>query len=263
MKNIFSTIALLFLATNLFAAAWTGATSEPENMKKIDGKPFYVITNADELAWFAAKVNAGETAINAVLANDIVFGADTSSSSSTIWTTINSFGGIIDGNGFTIYGVYLNANYFIRKLTTDGTLKKIKLKNFKTSYTIDATDPNKSPYTVTGKGAGFVFENYGAISYIINYNNYNDENCGGISTMNYGVISHSTNYGNIQRVYSWGYSGIMTINHWVRSGYGGGIAGVNAGEIIYCDNFGNIYIDTKSAGWSLDQSGNGGIVGKK
>ena len=65
---------LLAMAFNAFAAAWTGSNSEPENMKKIDGKAFYVITTADELAWFAVQVNSGRSAINAVLGNDIVFG---------------------------------------------------------------------------------------------------------------------------------------------------------------------------------------------
>ena len=260
MKHaILSTLSLLFLATNLFAAAWTGATSEPENMKKIDGKPFYVITNADELAWFAAKVNAGETTINAVLANDIVFGADTSSSSNTIWTTINSFDGIIDGNDFTIYGVYLKANYFIKKLTTDGVLKKIRqLKNFKTSYTTKVDASNQFVSVVTNTGTGFVFENYGLISYVANYNNFNAQDCGGISTKNYGTISHSSNYGNIPRVYS--YRRGQTINNNIINdlyrGYGGGIAGINFGEIIFCKNFGKVRVDGE------DDVNSGGIVGK-
>ena len=260
MKHaILSTLSLLFLATNLFAAAWTGATSEPENMKKIDGKPFYVITNADELAWFAAKVNAGETTINAVLANDIVFGADTSSASNTIWTTINSFDGIIDGNDFTIYGVYLKANYFIKKLTTDGVLKKIRqLKNFKTSYTTKVDASNQFVSVVTNTGTGFVFENYGLISYVANYNNFNAQDCGGISTKNYGTISHSSNYGNIPRVYS--YRRGQTINNNIINdlyrGYGGGIAGINFGEIIFCKNFGKVRVDGE------DDVNSGGIVGK-
>jgi len=90
-RTILSTIALLFFATNIFAAAWTGATSEPENMKKIDGKPFYVITNADELAWFGEQVNGGRTDINAVLANDIVFGADTVSFTNVAWKALKEF----------------------------------------------------------------------------------------------------------------------------------------------------------------------------
>ena len=257
MKNIFSTIALLFLATNLFAAAWTGATSEPENMKKIDGKPFYVITNADELAWFAAKVNAGETTINAVLANDIIFGANESSSSNTIWTTINSFDGIIDGNDFTIYGVFLKGNYFINKLTADGALKKIKLKNFNTSYTTKV-DAGTFVTTTTRTGTGFVFENYGLISYIENYNNFNAQDCGGISTKNYGTISHSSNYGNIPREYGYRIGQTMSNNiiSDIYTGYGGGIAGINFGEIIFCKNFGKVRVD------GVDDVKSGGIVGK-
>ena len=65
MKNtkLFLTVLslLALLASNAVAAAWTGSMSEPENMKKIDGKAFYVITTADELAWFAAQVNNGKT----------------------------------------------------------------------------------------------------------------------------------------------------------------------------------------------------------
>lgn len=256
-RAILSTFSLLFLATNLFAAAWTGATSEPENMKKIDGKPFYVITNADELAWFGAKVNAGETSINAVLANDIIFGANESSSSNTIWTTINSFGGIIDGNDFTIYGVFLKGNYFINKLTAEGALKKIKLKNFNTSYTTKV-DAGTFVTTTTRTGTGFVFENYGLISYIENYNNFNAQDCGGISTKNYGTISHSSNYGNIPRVYGSRIGQTMSNNiiSDIYTGYGGGIAGINFGEIIFCENFGKVRIDGE------DDVKSGGIVGK-
>ncbi len=109
-------LILFFFVANLFAAAWTGSTSEPENMKKIDGKPFYVITNADELAWFAAQVNSGRPDINAVLANDIdAEGGD--------WVTIESFNGIIDGNNQTI------KNYnrlFINKLNSNGVVKNMK-----------------------------------------------------------------------------------------------------------------------------------------
>lgn len=45
-------VGMFLLATTAFAD-WTGSTREPENSKKIDGKVFYVITNAEELAWFA------------------------------------------------------------------------------------------------------------------------------------------------------------------------------------------------------------------
>lgn len=107
VKMFFAFVAIF--ACVVSAAAWSGSTIEPESMKKIDGKPFYVITNADELAWFAAQVNGGKTTINAVLNNDIVFGANTTTTSSVEWTPIgidmdHKFIGVLDGNNFTIYG---------------------------------------------------------------------------------------------------------------------------------------------------------------
>ena len=229
MKHaILSTLSLLFLATNLFAAAWTGATSEPENMKKIDGKPFYVITNADELAWFAAKVNAGETAINAVFANDIVFGKDTSSFSSVAWTTINAFDGILDGNEYTIYGIFLDRNHFINKLKDNGYIKNIKIKNFKLQ---DIT------YTDGCHGVGFVSENYGTISRAVNYNNNIAIFSGGIANINYGKISYSVNYGKILA----GDAG--DLNDPIAAG---GISAINKGLIEFCINYGSVQLETRN-----------------
>ena len=129
---------LLAMSFNAFAAAWTGSTSEPENMKKIDGKAFYVITTADELAWFAAQVNAGQTTINAVLGKDIVFGASSSKRSTQKWVSIGVdsstvFNGTLDGAGHTIYGLYVVAgNRFsglVGVLGSGGIVRNIKLKN--------------------------------------------------------------------------------------------------------------------------------------
>ncbi len=100
---------LLVAAIQAFAA-WTGGTSEPESTRKIGGKIFYEITTPEELAWFALQVNSGSTAINAVLANDIVFGRDTASLASVSWIPIGkdtstAFEGVLDGRGFAIYGM--------------------------------------------------------------------------------------------------------------------------------------------------------------
>ena len=125
--------AILAASATAFAANWTGSAVEPENMKKIDGKAFYVITSAEELAWFATQVNSGKTTINAVLDNDIVFGANTSSVGTYSWTPIGktlnvAFAGIIDGNDKKIYGLYSSARDttgFIGCLGTNGVLKNI------------------------------------------------------------------------------------------------------------------------------------------
>ena len=130
--TVVSLIALL--VSNAVAAAWTGSMSEPENMKKNDGKAFYVITTADELAWFADQVNGGKSTINAVLGNDIVFGKDKNTVASVNWTPIGKdtklqFAGILDGAGYTIYGLSstgLSLAGLIGVLNTNGVVRNLK-----------------------------------------------------------------------------------------------------------------------------------------
>ena len=95
---------LLALAFNAFAAEWTGANSEPATTKTIDGKKFYVISSANELAWFAVQVNSGNANINGFLKNDVNLGPDAENYSNYPWTPIGKdstklFGGVFDGNG--------------------------------------------------------------------------------------------------------------------------------------------------------------------
>lgn len=48
---MFKCLFLLFcLIASLYAADWTGSTSEPKSTKEIEGKTFYMITSAEELA---------------------------------------------------------------------------------------------------------------------------------------------------------------------------------------------------------------------
>ncbi len=137
--RIIKTLSLIFaLANVVFAAAWTGSTSEPENMKKIDGKPYYVITTADELAWFAAQVNGGKTTINAVLNNDIVFGKDKNTVSTVNWTPIGKdashlFAGVFDGANYAIYGMSntsANEASLFGFTNTTAVVKNVKMNNF-------------------------------------------------------------------------------------------------------------------------------------
>lgn len=206
MKHvILSTLSLLFLATNLFAAAWTGATSEPENMKKIDGKPFYVITNADELAWFGEQVNGGRTNINAVLVlvNDI----DVSGAS---YPTMNTFEGIIDGGGKKLIS---NGNgSFINTLTKSASLKNIIVDHpYKSSYFIQKSYGEIINATFNGSSL-FIMYNYGNISYctslsigaLISQNLGNVEYCEAadrvvVENMESGIVKYS--HGSFEIVY--------------------------------------------------------------
>ncbi len=256
-RTILSTIALLFFATNIFAAAWTGATSEPENMKKIDGKPFYVITNADELAWFGEQVNAGETTINAVLANDIVFGADTASFTNVGWKALKEFDGVFDGNNFKIYGLFLNNGskgrsldreseygdidntYFVRKLSKNGILKNIIFSDM------------KAPSSGT---AGIVWENEGLL-----YNIHKRLNSGftmGVVRLNNGIVRRCTYYPE-STGRSGAYEYFVTQNNGLidscQSNYP--IIGNNNGTIQYSVYYGYKNVSSTSFALTISNSG--------
>ena len=115
------------------------AIGEKMQKRTIEGKEFYVITNADELLWFAKTVNGlvngtaeRQEDINAVLENDIVFNLAVLNEKNELlsaqglraWTPIGGYSwkegtgyfaktktaeyrGIFDGQGHTIRGLYM------------------------------------------------------------------------------------------------------------------------------------------------------------
>ncbi len=252
MNRILLSLVILFFVTNLFAAAWTGSTSEPENMRKIDGKSFYVITSADELAWFAAEVNGGKNTINAFLANDI--DADGGN-----WTTIESFGGVIDGNNRTIK----NFNrLFINKVTSSGIVKNITVE--RNSGYIDYSKNGTTSDFYNSKG--FVAQNYGLIDHITNFSKIYYG--AGIAYENFGTIRNCVNEGIIggSDVHSFPKAGISItnnglieycVNNGAVYGYGGGISYTNnqQGIIRCCENSGELRA-------SIKRNGAGNVIAK-
>lgn len=269
--NIFVKItALLLLVTTCAFANWTGSTSEPANMKKIDGKAFYVITTADELAWFATKVNSGKTDINAVLGNDIVFGKDKNTTGTVNWTPIGKttdrqFAGILDGAGYTVYGLYVsgwtNAG-LVGVLAETGIVKNVIM----TMGNISVNPENLGTISV---GA------IAAISYGTILNSVNQDTVilntamevssvgdyiyvGGLVGSNKGTISNCHNSGLVS-------AKIRASRPLTRNFYFGGVAGENVGKIHDCYNLGQITSrDTISCRFSSNQkaaSYSGGIVG--
>jgi len=103
------------------ANVWDGTTiTQPTSMKTIDGVYYYEISTAEELAYIA-KTGGDWLGYNYILANDITLNSieltydsngnltvDTSALNE--WTPINNLQGIFDGNGHTIYGVYVNSS---------------------------------------------------------------------------------------------------------------------------------------------------------
>ena len=227
-KILFLTILSSFV--QIFAAAWTGSTSEPQNTEEINGKTFYVITTADELAWFAAQVNGGNNAINAVLGNDIVFGEDTTKYSSSTWPMIGNsskqFAGIFDGRNHTVYGIHLTANAevgFFGYIAEDGVVENLTLNNF------DPTELGKSGDFVRGI---FAAVNFGTIDNCVNrsivkiYTTGSTGYAGGIVAKNYGKIHNTSNFGEIS-------VGDQNVS---GNSYSGGIAAYNDGTIFACEN---------------------------
>lgn len=243
MKNIQKLLRLLVLclSVSLYAADWTGSTSEPKSTKEIDGKTFYVITSAEELAWFAAQVNGGQTTINAQLANDILFGKNFFSITSTVWTIIGNsssaqFAGVFDGQGYVVYGLYFGnreTEGFFGYVAEDGVVKNLTL------VSDDASEKKRSGDMVRG---GIAAVNYGMIQNCVNYVRLNNVvvgnrgsryagYVGGLVGKNYGEITKSQNFANI-------YIGDLT-----QPGiaYAAGIAAYNEGTISKSSNSGSIY----------------------
>lgn len=237
---------LLVLAFNAFAAAWTGSNSEPENMKKIDGKPFYVITTADELAWFAAQVNAGQTSINAVLGNDVVFGENTSSLNSKNWTPIGKdstkmFSGIFDGASYTIYGLYSHQRRIsglFGVIGENAVVKNITMASSKVR--IDSN--NGSAGSIAGVNNGLVTNciNRGLVEIPIRFGSSGGivGSAGGIVGSNSGRIKYSKNQNTL--TYD---NGGDTVQ--VSQFHFGGICGFNKGEISKSENNGAITLKIK------------------
>jgi len=262
---IVSLVALL--AGNAIAAAWTGSTSEPENMKKIDGKSFYVITTADELAWFATQVNGGKTTINAVLGNDIVFGEDKNTTGTIQWNPIgkdnsHKFNGIFDGANHTVYGVYAEARSlsgFFGVLGKDGTIK-----NLITKVGRIGNEKNFDGPTLRQAG-GIVARNEGTVTNVSNGNKV----VGGVDVYEFGGtnVSHTTsdtsfaggitaqNEGSIINSSN---NATISSNSSSRAVVTGGIAAFNTGLIVNTGNSGNIYAN---GNLTSDDALAGGIAG--
>ena len=255
-------VGMFLLATTAFAD-WTGSTREPENSKKIDGKVFYVITSAEELAWFAEQVNSGKSTINAVLANDIKFRDDTSKTSSVNWMPIGKdssaiFNGIFDGAGRTIYGLYSKQERFAGIFgVTDSNAVIRNVSSRKASI-----DGGRYAGGIVAWNAGTVMGcmNSGSVStstYSSSSSTYSSSSStyfsysGGIAGWNRGTISGCTNSGSVSyshSSYSFSYS------------YSGGIAGWNSGTISGCTNSGSVSSTYSSSTYSTD-SYSGGIAG--
>ncbi|MBP3659757.1 MAG: S-layer homology domain-containing protein [Oscillospiraceae bacterium] len=210
----------------------------------------YRISNAGQLYWFAALVNAGENeydgdngeVCNAVLTNDIVLNADMAAGEKLAWTPIGlytsarefvRYSGTFDGAGHTIYGLYYdnvkfdgrNAGLF-GTVDTNGTVKNLTLADSIINGATDIGGIVSHNYgvvlgctqsgTVTGTGAagGIVCRNMGLVRNCTNTGAVTGSTTGGIAAENQGEVASCGNTGTV--------SGTNSV---------GGIVGMNSGTV--------------------------------
>lgn len=104
-------VSLLFLAgVGQSFAAWDGKSMEKPESQKIDGKDFFLIASEANLAWFADSVNKnkGTIALNAKLVRSLDL-AEKLFMPIAAGKGDTQFGGVFDGDGFTISNLYIDA----------------------------------------------------------------------------------------------------------------------------------------------------------
>ena len=173
--------------------SWTFEIAEcPHTLVGEDGIcedcDYYLIANAENLMWFAQKVNEGKTTINAKLTADIAMnGID--------WTMMSSFAGTFDGDGHTISGLNGHKAYtenthgFIRTLADGGVVKNLTFTeadiwNHEGSGAISAVIVYTNYGTVENcvvKSSLIQLGNYDALGVVVGVNGGTIRNCASIS----------------------------------------------------------------------------------
>ena len=240
---------------------------------------FYLISNADELRLFASMVNGGQTSINGRLTADIVLNDTTnwtswneSTAPANSWTPIgnsweNQFTGILDGDGHSVSGIYINSTAddqgLVGVLGEGGTLQDlgVKASYIKGGYSVgglcgrnDGTVSNcYNIGSVEGNNSvgGLCGQNYATVTNCYNTGNVTgNDYVGGVCGQNYATVTNCYNSGSVAGnnyvggVCGWNDIGSITNCYNTGSvagnGYVGGLCGLNYGNVINCYNTGSV-----------------------
>ena len=224
--------AILVVVGVCFSADWSDLATKPSQVQ-VDGKLFYEISSAKELAWFSNEVASGKTDANAVLKNDIVLW-DSLSGDTNYWTPIGltdslAFEGVFDGaekrivgarSEFSLRGADSVFNGFFRYVGKNGTVKNLTLEN------------------------SLIKSNHLGLDTVFDYNKLNSDNfpkaysvVGGIVGVNKGVVDGVRFVNGLAlalgststRVVS--VSPKATVNAYIMNYIVGGIVGLNFGTV--------------------------------
>ena len=234
----------------------------------------YRISNAGQLYWFAALVNAGENeyegdngdTYDAVLTADIVIGEELEWTPIGLYTSGREYirySGTFDGAGYTIYGLtYDNTNYDGRNaglfgtVDTNGTVKNLTLAESTINGATDIGGIVSHNYgsiigctqsgTVTGTGAagGIVCRNFGLVEDCVNNGTVTGSTTGGIAAENKGEVVSCDNTGAV--------SGTSSV---------GGIVGMNSGAVEDSMNTANVTAANTHVGGVVGNHIGGEITG--
>lgn len=141
-NKLFTMLMLVMAILMPYEGAWAQTASQPSEGDGKTGNP-YIITKAEELAWFRDQVNSGNNficakisdAVEVIDMSTVCHAADESQNLEELsWKPIgkNDYGyqyrGTFDGNGKTITNLYINAsqnNVGLFGYTMEGTIKNL------------------------------------------------------------------------------------------------------------------------------------------
>lgn len=249
--------------------AWAQETSRPLVGNGSTGNP-YIITKAEELAWFRDQVNSGKNKICAKIADnvevidlkDFCHAADASKNIEKLsWVPIGNsnktYEGTFDGNGKTISNLYINAsqnNMGLFGTTYQSTIKNLTFEN------ANVTNTQSNTGILVGKaGYGSTLQNIkisttcqikggdytGGIAGYLDGNAYNCVNCATVQGIQYigGLCGYYSRTGN--SITACANYGKVTAS----SMKAGGLVGYfDSGTIQDCANYGDVKGTDRIAG---------------
>ncbi|MBQ8782403.1 MAG: hypothetical protein IJZ57_01345 [Clostridia bacterium] len=243
------------LAWTLETAVWAGGKEEPQK----DSAGYYLITTADELAWFSGLVNgtlAGvdqNTSANAKVTENILLNIFIveNSDETNVWTPIGTaespFNGIFIGNHFNIAGVYTNgASYqgLFGNVGANANVSNVVMLDCLitgTDYVGGIAGYNKGIISTSGNDSTVRGERY--VGGITGYNsgtvtvsyNVGTVECTSASGAHIGGVVGSNQRGKVQQCFN---NGLV---QGAAGNYFGGVCGSSTGDGIHnCYNSGSI-----------------------
>ena len=218
------------------------------------------ITGVEDFNAFVEKIRAGETALNAVMTENV----DLAGSAENTFAPIPSYGGVFDGGGHSISGLYINetgeAALFlelagqVKNLTVNGVVSGNNAAAIAVNNTGSVTSV-RSNVVVSGtkSAAGIAYENNGTVEKCENTDDISVTSSGGyiagIVAVNGGAVCDCVNFAQISSAggasdYAGGVcahsdggtlSGLKNSGDVYGSGFLGGIVGYALGGIAISD----------------------------